>query len=158
MKTLNNFLAAFAFSVLPIPELTPGVVNTNVTAEMLRSPQFIKASRNVPESEKKEVFRRYGIPWEQRSKHEIDHLIPLCLAGDNSISNLWCEPWSGRWGARTKDRLEVYLHKQVNSGKLSLSDAQTMIATNWTNAFIKCGLSNSKLKTALFKLTHKAVK
>lgn len=108
---------------------------------MLRSPKFIKGSRNVPESAKREVFRRYGIPWEQRRQFEVDHLVPLCLGGENAVSNLWPESWSGRWGAHSKDRLEVYLHKQVNRGKLSLHDAQTMIATNWTNAFIKCGLS-----------------
>lgn len=157
MKTLNNFLAALALSVLPIPELTPGVVNPDVTAQMLRSPKFIKAARNVPESEKREVFRRYGIPWEQRKNFEADHLVPLCLGGANTISNLWPQLYTGPWNARQKDQLEIYLHRQVNSGKMGLADAQYAIAHNWTNAYVKAGL-NKPLKKVLFKLTHRREK
>lgn len=150
---MMTLLQAVAVLILPLPSLTPGVVNTNVTAEMLRSPKFIKAARNVPESEKREVFRRYGIPWEQRSSFEVDHLIPLCLAGSNSISNLFPQLYSGPWNARQKDRLEMYLHRQVLKGKMNLSEAQQAIALNWTNAYVKAGLKQG-IKQHVFNATH----
>lgn len=145
-------------AILPLPSLTPGVVNTNVTAALLRSPKFIKAARSVPESEKREVFQRYGIDWSQRSKFEIDHYLPLCLGGMNTVSNLWPEHWNGIYGAHAKDRLEVYLHRKVNKGTISLQEAQdAFLKTSWTNSFVKYGLKPG-IKTKLFPLIHKAVK
>lgn len=156
---MNALLAiAAALSFLPDPNLTPGVVDTNVTAEMLRVPAFIKARRNVPVSEKKEVFARYGIPWSQHSRFEIDHYVPLCIGGVNTISNLWPEVWGGKYGAHAKDRIECFLHRRVNKGQMTLQEAQSAFLDGpWTNAFSKYGLKPG-LRTTVFKLTHKAVK
>jgi hypothetical protein len=143
---------------LPDPKLTPGEVDPAVTLDMLRSPAFIKARRNVPESEKKEVYRRYGMdPHKPPCPCEVDHLVSLELGGSNSISNLFPQPYTGQWNARMKDRLENYLHRQVLKGKMSLSEAQNAIAVNWTNAYVKAGFKPG-IKQRVFNVTHRREK
>jgi hypothetical protein len=44
---------------------------------------------------------------------------------------LWPEPRNIFPGAKEKDEVEDYLHRQVCSGALSLTDAQQEIASNW---------------------------
>jgi hypothetical protein len=78
----------------------------------------------------------------ERSKnpscYEEDHLINLELGwSPNSPQNLWPEPLVGPWNARVKDRLENKLHKMVCDGKMSLTDAQKAIATDWVAAYRK---------------------
>ena len=66
---------------------------------------------------------------------ELDHLISLELGGDPLDSlNLWPEPWANPDGAHQKDAVENALHRLVCAGKLSLTDAQHRIATNWKHA------------------------
>jgi hypothetical protein len=69
--------------------------------------------------------------------HEVDHLISLELGGSNAITNLWPEPYVGRWGARTKDTLENRLHDLVCSGAMKLPHAQRIEAANWVAAYEK---------------------
>lgn len=155
---MNVAVLLFAASFLPDPKLTPGVVDTNVTAQMLRSPKFIKARRHVGEAEKRLVFQRYGIPWEQHKSFEVDHYVPLCIGGQNTISNLWPEPWSGPYGAHAKDRLEVYLHRRVNKGQMTLQEAQACFLNGtWTNAYNAAGFKPG-LKQRVFTITHRPVK
>lgn len=157
--SLIGSLAWAQSAVLPRPDLTPGEVDPAVTAAMLRNPAFIKARRHVRESEKKEIFRLYGVPWSERAKYEVDHYVPLCLGGKNSRGNLWLEPWNGQFGAHTKDRLEIFLHRRVNKGQMSLSQAQAEFLNGpWTNALAKYGIAPSGLRNTVFKVTHKAVK
>ncbi len=47
------------------------------------------------------------------------------------IKNLWPEPQYGTYTASMKDKLENRLHKLVCDGTMSLSQAQTQIASNW---------------------------
>jgi len=144
---------------LPDPKLTPGEVDPTVTLEMLRSPAFIKSRRNVPISEKKAIFRLYGVPWSERAHYEVDHYLPLCLGGKNSRANLWLEWWDGPFGAHTKDRLEMYLHRQSLKGTITLKEAQSAFLDGpWTNALAKYNIKVSGTRNALFKLTHRAVK
>lgn len=157
--SITQFVLSSSDSVrpwyLPDPKLSPGVVDTNVTAEMLRHPKFIKASRNVPESEKKEVFRRYGMDNKTPPcPCEIDHIISLELGGSNSISNLFPQPYIGLWNARLKDRLENYLHRQVLSGKMTLPEAQFAISHDWTNAYLKAGFVPTSKEQRKFAETH----
>ena len=67
--------------------------------------------------------------------HEVDHLVSLEVGGSNAITNLWPEPYAGRWGARTKDVLENRLHDLVCGGDLSLKAAQHQEASNWVLAY-----------------------
>lgn len=73
--------------------------------------------------------------------YEEDHLISLELGGDpRSEQNLWPEPYAGDWGAKKKDTLENWLHKQVCAGSMTLQDAQHAIATDWVATYQKVGL------------------
>lgn len=124
---------------LPNPKLTPGDVLPSVTVEQLSQIGYSKKARRVPEELRREVFAEYGIPWEKRNAYELDHLVPLSIAGSNSIKNLWPEPLrlnvNGHdLGAVTKDALEERLHWLVISGQLDLKEAQKAIATDWVAA------------------------
>jgi hypothetical protein len=118
---------------LPNPALTPGAALPVGTGRICRS-GYASAVRDVPESETAQVYARYGVahvPYQ----HEVDHLVSLEIGGSNAISNLWPEPYAGRWGARTKDVLENRLHHLVCSGALPLRAAQRMEARNWVAAY-----------------------
>ena len=118
---------------VPNPRLTPGSVLTTSRARVCRS-GYASRVRDVPESEKAAVYARYGVPWVPY-KHEVDHLVSLELGGSNAITNLWPEPYAGRWGARTKDVLENTLHDLVCSGAITLRYAQHIEATEWIRAY-----------------------
>jgi hypothetical protein len=120
---------------VPNPALTPGAVLTTSAARVCVS-GYSSSVRDVPDSEKEAVYARYGVahvPYQ----HEVDHLVSLEVGGSNAITNLWPEPYAGRWGARTKDVLENRLHDLVCSGRLSLPFAQHIEATNWAAAYTR---------------------
>ena len=95
---------------------------------------YASSVRDVPDSEKEAVYARYGIP-HVPYQHEVDHLVSLELGGSNAITNLWPEPYAGRWGARTKDVLENRLHDLVCAGAVQLAYAQRIEAHNWGAAY-----------------------
>ncbi|MEU2874528.1 hypothetical protein ABZ769_35985 [Streptomyces olivoreticuli] len=78
---------------------------------------------------------------------EYDHLVSLELGGDpNDPRNLWVEPpppghKPGGGPNNPKNQVENKLHTAVCSGKTKLADAQQAIATDWTSALAKLGLS-----------------
>lgn len=62
------------------------------------------------------------------SEYELDHFIPISIGGDpRSTNNLWMQTLAD---AKRKDVLEINLHKQVCSGKLTLKQAQERML-NW---------------------------
>lgn len=144
--------SALAQPVLPDRHLTPGVALTGVSVEQICQKGYANVlhggARNVPESEKRLAFIRYfgSVPKDTRD-YEVDHLIPLCLGGSNSISNLW--PQSGfthPWNFHVKDRLEDKLYHNVqydlkangpaHAARL-LKEYQDEISSDWTNCYIK---------------------
>ena len=111
---------------------TPGAIwKPHATLKQLGTALYSKSVRDVPESEKKAVFARYGIPWEKHADYEVDHLIPLSWGGSNAVENLWPQLYAGDWGARTKDALEVHGLAMIRTGGLDLKAAQQEIADNW---------------------------
>ena len=126
---------------LPDPYLTPGATRQVSTHEVCRRGSS-RDARHVTGAMRRQVFRRYGMP---RGNHtgacrgaqgcEIDHLISLELGGANAITNLWPQPFTGRWNARMKDRLELRLHQEVCTGALTMLAAQHVIRTDWITAF-----------------------
>lgn len=118
---------------MPNPALTPGVAFSVGKARICVS-GYASSVRDVPESEKDAVYARYGVP-HVPYQHEVDHLVSLEIGGSNVISNLWPEPYAGRWGARTKDMLENRLHDLVCSGTIGLRYAQRIEARNWVAAY-----------------------
>jgi hypothetical protein len=144
MKSPLSIIAALAASAvfllaadLPNPTLTPGAINPAVTAETVRSTKWGKDARHVSTALKKRVCAAYGVPWEEHSKYEIDHLISRELGGADAASNLWPQHWKSPWGAREKDRLENRLHALICANAITLAEAQTAIAENWIAAFKK---------------------
>ncbi len=115
---------------LPDRDCTPGSV-LNVSASQVCQPGYASSVRNVPQSEKDQVYAEYGIASHAAGQYEVDHLVSLELGGSNDIANLWPEAASPTPGFHQKDMVENYLHGQVCSGKMTLADAQREIATNW---------------------------
>jgi hypothetical protein len=121
---------------LPDSRCTPGRALADVTAKQVCTPGYAAKVRHVPESEKREVYRRYGILGRHHgSSYEVDHLVSLELGGSNDLSNLWPEAAKPVPGFHEKDALENVLHARVCDGSLTLHRAQTLIRTNWLAAY-----------------------
>ena len=118
---------------VPNLRLSPGKARHASVSQICTS-GYASHVRNVPAGEKSRVYSRYGVRYVPYA-HEVDHLISLEVGGSNDISNLWPEPYAGRWGAHTKDVLENKLHDLVCSGRLSLRSAQTQEAHDWVAAY-----------------------
>ncbi len=120
-----------AHNGLPDSACTPGAILSTGTKEAICKSGYAKSVRNVPNSEKDQVYAEYGITSHAPGQYEVDHLVSLELGGSNDIANLWPEAASPKPGFHEKDKVENYLHDQVCSGAISLQQAQTEIATNW---------------------------
>jgi hypothetical protein len=115
---------------------TPGLVVRNVTAKMVCRPGYAGSVRNVPESEKRQVFVEYGMSGTHHGgAYEVDHLISLELGGSNDVRNLWPEAASPHPGFHQKDALENKLHALVCAGSMTLRKAQHLIRTDWLAAY-----------------------
>jgi hypothetical protein len=55
--------------------------------------------------------------------------------GNNETANLWVEPAEPHPGFHEKDLVENALHRQVCAGKMTLADAQHLIATDWVSVY-----------------------
>jgi hypothetical protein len=127
-------LAALLTADLPTPSVTPGAVFP-VTVAQICQPGYSKTVRNVPQSVKNAVFKRYGIKTRTPGAYEIDHLISLELGGSNDIKNLWPQLYAGTWNAHMKDKLENQLHGEVCIGNMNLVQAQRAISKDWIAAY-----------------------
>ena len=110
---------------------TPGAIFPNATKDIICQSGYSRSVRNVPTSEKNQVYAEYGITHHSAGQYEVDHLVSLELGGSNDIANLWPEAASPKPGFHEKDQVENYLHNQVCSGAMPLKEAQIEIATNW---------------------------
>jgi len=93
---------------------------------------YTKNVRDVPETEKIQVFEEYGVPSHKTGEYEVDHIISLELGGDNSIENLYPQPALPYPGFHEKDKIENLLHKMVCNNQITLQQAQYDISHNWT--------------------------
>jgi hypothetical protein len=130
---------------LPDPSCTPGAVNPTITTKILQDPEFHTScvrEQASSRTEKNATYDFYGIPHPDHNSGqtqicELDHLISLELGGADTVDNIWpqCGPdgvaLSERFFKR-KDAVENFLAKQVRDGKISLSDAQKGISSDWT--------------------------
>ena len=129
----------------PDPKCTPGAINTTLTVEVLRNPEFRTScvrDNATSATQKAKTYVWYSIPHPDHNQGvmqvcELDHLISLELGGADSLDNIW--PQCGPPGVvlrerffKEKDAVENYLAKQVRTGVMSLEDAQNGIATDWT--------------------------
>jgi len=122
---------------LPDRRCSPGAYASGLTTAVICSPSFrTGAVRDVPQSEKFQVEREYGMQagFYGRSL-EIDHIVPLELGGSNAVANLFPEPGAGTANYHVKDELENRLHDLVCSGGMTLRVAQREIAANWMTLY-----------------------
>ncbi len=122
-------------NALPDSACTPGAIFADVTKDQVCVPGYSSSVRNVPDSEKNQVYAEYGIASHTTGEYEVDHLISLELGGSNDIANLWPEPAEPRPGFHEKDKVENYLHDQVCSDAMSMADAQNIISTDWLSVY-----------------------
>jgi hypothetical protein len=115
----------------PRPALTPGVARSLTTRQVCQT-KWGRDRRFVTQAMKQHVFAAYGIPWSQRARFEVDHLISRDLAGADHERNLWPQPL---YDAHQKDRLEVKLKTLVCRGALTLAFAQQAIRSDWRAAY-----------------------
>jgi hypothetical protein len=90
--------------------------------------------RDVTSAERAQVYAEYRA-LDVRGADEVDHFIPLELAGSNAIGNPWSEPYAAP-GAHEQDRVENYLHEQVCAGAMALPDAQQLIVSDWYAVYL----------------------
>jgi hypothetical protein len=132
MRTIFVLIALASIAAaqsLPNPKLTPGKVRTTSVREIC-SPKFRTAKyRKTTLAQKKAVCHSYGVKNCPRyGAMELDHLVPLLLGGADVKENIFVQmaPWY-----HEKDKLEMFLHAEVCSGKIALPKAQQCIADNW---------------------------
>ena len=123
---------------LPDPICTPGSIDPAVTNANVASTicvrgytATVRPSSSYTGNLKRQQMVQYGFN-DSLSAHEEDHLISLELGGAAADpTNLWPEPGAS---PNDKDRIENFLRSAVCAGRISLSDAQKRIATDWTTA------------------------
>jgi hypothetical protein len=138
---------------LPVASCTPGAIRgdmlnpTNATLAATVCHPGWTATVRPPASEtdhtKTAAMEAYGEPTNLRPTIELDHLIPLELGGSSDVSNLWPEisDEPGQGFRNSKDKVENNLKDAVCAHHISIADAQNAIATNWTTAENKLGVS-----------------
>ena len=62
------------------------------------------------------------MPWSERGNYEIDHLVPRCLGGADTVRNLWPEPLEEAVRKDGKER-EI-CHAVCDLGTMSILDGQ----------------------------------
>ncbi len=123
---------------LPDPICTPGsidpaVTDTNVASTICVSgyTASIRPASSYTSKLKRQQMVEYGFT-DSLINHEEDHLISLELGGAAADpTNLWPEPGHS---PNPKDKIENFMRSAVCAGRISLSDAQKRIATDWTTA------------------------
>ena len=155
LSLLMCWPAPVTSQTLPDAKLTPGAVNTQVIAEPGAGSYLIdgveynicardfrtKPFRHTSAALKKQVCAKYGITRGcPGPRYEIDHDVNLGIGGADVLANLWVQPIKQ---ARIKDhQVEDRLPKLVCAGKMSLSDAQACVESDW----VKCAAKVKELE------------
>lgn len=129
-------------SFLYPPSETSGAIDPRVTDSNIHETICVSgySSRVRPAASltsriKTERIRQYDLTG-AAGDYELDHFIPLELGGcPDCPANLWMEPYSSP-GAREKDRVENFLHREVCADRMSLTSAQQMIARDWYQVYL----------------------
>lgn len=138
MKSIYKFVSVGAVLLIALPVFA-NQPNPNLTPGYLCSPQdpnfagyaypehVAVCNRNVSDAEKARVGQAYGLPTNQWSLVEFDHLIPLCAGGSDDIRNIWPQPLAQ---AHEKDKLENQVCIGMKNGTMTQQQAvQAMY--NW---------------------------
>jgi hypothetical protein len=131
--------------IYPDAARTPGFANPVITqdniVDTICNPDWSTKEIRPPSSYtsrlKREQMQEWSLPG-RTSDYEEDHLISLELGGNpTDPRNLWPEPYRPKPGAKEKDVVENYLHRQVCSGAMTLQAAQNAIATDWYKVYLE---------------------
>ena len=145
----------------PDPVLTPGATNPAVTQATIGTTiclpgwtATIRPPASYTTRLKTQQIVAYGYADTRTADYEEDHLISLEIGGaPRDPRNLWPEPYTASLpdgtavGARAKDQLENYLHRQVCDGAMTLSRAQSLIVHDWVDAWKAAGLDPGVVST-----------
>ncbi len=117
------------FPTSPDRNLTPGEICSHPDA--YRYPERIAyCERNVDSETKRQIIVNYDqqlgyrIRSMNRGQFKIDHYIPLCMGGANSVQNLWPQH---KTVYEITDSLEALLCQKMADGRLKQADAIDMI-------------------------------
>jgi hypothetical protein len=134
--------------IYPDPVRTPGAVNPDIHQDGIEqticnphwSTRSIRPSADYTNRLKFDQIAEYGDLDTNPRDYEEDHLIPLELGGNpTDPHNLWPEPYETSipdGGARSKDAVENYLHREVCTGYLTLEQAQREIVSDWYRVYV----------------------
>ena len=127
----------------PVPGATnPAITQANIKQNIC-NPKWSTKSIRPPSSYTTKLKLSQMMMWGLKGKpgdYEEDHLISLELGGNpTDPKNLWPEPYLPKPGARQKDQVEDFLHREVCAGRMTLRDAQLLISSDWTKVIIKRG-------------------
>lgn len=134
---------------LPDPSCTPGSTNPDITPQNIKdticssswSTKSVRPPVSYTTPLKIQQMKEYGYSDTDPKNYEEDHLIPLTIGGNpKDPKNLWPESLSEevgkeKLGFHEKDRVEVWLNKQICLGKMGLREAQGMIAHDWESVY-----------------------
>ena len=91
-----------------------------------------RPSRTWTHTVKRRFLRQAGVPFTASKAYELDHLVPLNLAGcPTCLTNLWLQPWDGPTGAKVKDQTEIRLYLAVRAEHIPLAVAQRCFQEDW---------------------------
>lgn len=121
---------------LPDSSVTPGELRPGATKEQVCTVSTDSFRVAIPAATRDSVLKLY--PPDPAVPVQWDHYIPLALGGaPTSPRNLWRQPYGPGAGAAEKDRLEVWLWRQVCAGRVSLEAAQSAFrGGNWYGAYL----------------------
>jgi len=131
--------------IYPNPATQPGAINTGITQSNIKknicapagtwSTKSIRPPVSYTTPLKIKQIKEYGYSDIRTADYEEDHIISLELGGSpTDPKNLWPEPYKASvadGGAKKKDSVENFLHKQVCIGSMTLQEAQREISTDW---------------------------
>lgn len=144
-------MKALILALLPLAAsagiaLNPDVTQANI-AQTVCVPGWSKSVRppaSFTDKIKRQKMAALGIPWSQAAEVELDHVVSIVLGGaPRDPANLRIQKWYGDpvatpadadgldTQAHLKDVTEVALHRLVCSGRISLSEAQQCIYSDW---------------------------
>ncbi len=135
----RSFAQLVAMHVLPDPQLTPGVLNPDVTPATTSSTICVHgwtAKVRPPTSYTDAIKDQTVPPGHTKAEYELDHLDSIEDGGDpKDRNNLWMQAYNDTYGARTKDVLETKVAHMVCAGTLTLDQARAALAPNWLVGF-----------------------
>ncbi len=74
--------------------------------------------RNVSSELKRDIYKDYGIPVEDRKDYTIDHMVPLSMGGSNKKTNLWPQHKN-----ITTAPLEAEVFRRLSKGDITHAEA-----------------------------------